>query len=104
MRNTEREAEIQAEGEAGSMQGAQCRTGSQDQGSRPEPKADSHPMSHPGASDASRSKIAKSRGWLCPLERLSEFLDAGEYLFSHQEKGYFSFIQSNYYYLHFICV
>ena len=31
MRDTEREAETQAEGEAGSLWGAQCRTPSQDQ-------------------------------------------------------------------------
>ena len=49
MRDTEREAETQAEGEAGSLQGAQCGTRSQDLGSRPEPKADAQPLSHPGA-------------------------------------------------------
>ena len=32
MRGTQREAETQAEGEAGSMQGAQCRTRSHDPG------------------------------------------------------------------------
>ena len=37
MRDTEIEAETQAEGEAGSMQGSQ-----------PEPKADAQPLSHPG--------------------------------------------------------
>ena len=42
MKDTERVAETQAEGEAGSMQGAQWRTRSQDLGSRPEPKADAH--------------------------------------------------------------
>ena len=35
MRDTEREAETQAEGEAGSMQGARCRTRSQDPGVTP---------------------------------------------------------------------
>ena len=39
MRDTEREAETLAEGEAGSMQGARWGTRSQDPGSRPEPKA-----------------------------------------------------------------
>ena len=48
-RYTEREAETQAEGEAGSPCGARCRTRSQDPGSRPEPKADAQPLSHPGA-------------------------------------------------------
>ena len=35
MRDTEREAETQAEGEAGSLQGARCRTGSWDPGITP---------------------------------------------------------------------
>ena len=48
MRDTEREAETPAEGEAGSMQGAQCGTRSQDLGSRPERKAGAKPLSHPG--------------------------------------------------------
>ena len=49
MRDTEIEAETQAEGgEAGSMQGAQCGTRSWDPGSRPGPKADAQPLSHPG--------------------------------------------------------
>ena len=47
-RDTHREAETQAEGEAGSMQGAECRTRSQIPGSCPEPKADAQPLSHPG--------------------------------------------------------
>ena len=42
-----REAETQAEGEAGSMQGVQCRTRSPDVGSCPEPKEDAQPRSHP---------------------------------------------------------
>ena len=49
MRDAEREAETQAEGEAGSLQGAPCGTRSRDPGSRPEPKADAQPLSHPGA-------------------------------------------------------
>ena len=49
-REREREAETQAEGEAGSLQGAQCGTGSRIPGSRPEPKADAQPLSHPGSS------------------------------------------------------
>ena len=48
MRDTEREAETQAEGEAGSSQGAQCGTRSPDPGSCPESKADAQPLSHPG--------------------------------------------------------
>ena len=44
MRDTEREAETQVEGEAGSMQGAQCETRFQIPGSRPEPKADAQPL------------------------------------------------------------
>ena len=49
MRDTEREAETQAEGEAGSLRGARCGTRSRDQGSHPELKADAQPLSHPGA-------------------------------------------------------
>ena len=48
MRDTEREAETQAEGEAGSLWGARCGTRSQDPRSRPELKADAQPLSHPG--------------------------------------------------------
>ena len=43
-----REAETQAEGEAGSLQGAPCGTRSQIRGSGPEPKAGAQPLSHPG--------------------------------------------------------
>ena len=48
MRDTQREAETQAEGEAGSMQGARCGTRFQIPESPPEPKADAQPLSHPG--------------------------------------------------------
>ena len=48
MRHTERKAETQAEGEAGSPQGARCGTQSPDSGSCPELKADAQPLSHPG--------------------------------------------------------
>ena len=48
-RDTETEAETQAEGEAGSLQGPRCGTQSQDPGSRPEPKTDAQPLSHPDA-------------------------------------------------------
>ena len=47
-RARKREAETQAEGEAGPMQGAQCGTRSLDPGSCPELKADAQPLSHPG--------------------------------------------------------
>ena len=43
-----RERQTQAEGEAGPMQEARRGTRSPDPGSRPEPKADSQPLSHPG--------------------------------------------------------
>ena len=51
--HTQREAEIQAEGKAGSMQGAQCGTQSWDHvglnpGSCSELKADIQPLSYPG--------------------------------------------------------
>ena len=49
MRDTEREADTWAEREAGFMQAAQCRTQSWDPGSRPEPKVDAQPLSHPSA-------------------------------------------------------
>ena len=44
-----REAETQADGEAGFQQGARCRTRSWNPGITPEPKADTQPLSHPGA-------------------------------------------------------
>ena len=48
MIDTERGAEIQAEGEAGSMPGAAHGTGSGDPGSRPGPKAGTEPLRYPG--------------------------------------------------------
>ena len=45
---TQREAETQAEGEAGSLQGAPCGTRPQGPGSGPETKADTQLLSHPG--------------------------------------------------------
>ena len=45
----EREAETQAEGEAGSMQGPDVRLDPGTPGSRPGPKADAQPLSPPGA-------------------------------------------------------
>ena len=51
MRDTQREAETQAEEEAGCPQGARCRTLSWTLGSRPELKADAQQLSHPGDPD-----------------------------------------------------
>ena len=48
MRDTEREAETQAEGEAGSMQGACCGTRSQVSGIRPWAEGGAKPLSHLG--------------------------------------------------------
>ena len=48
MRDTEREADTQAEGEAGSLQGARWGLDPGTPGSHPEPKADAQPLSHPG--------------------------------------------------------
>ena len=48
MRDTKKEAETQAEGEAGPMQGAGWGLDPGTPGSRPEPKADAQPLSHPG--------------------------------------------------------
>ena len=47
MRDTEREAETQAEGEAGSLQGANVGLDAGTPGSCPEPKAGAKPLSHP---------------------------------------------------------
>ena len=48
MRDTEREAETQAEGEAGSMQELDVGLDPRTPGSLPGPKADTQPLSHPG--------------------------------------------------------
>ena len=47
MIDIEREAETQADGEAGSMPGARVRLDPGTPGSRPEPKAGTKPLSHP---------------------------------------------------------
>ena len=47
-RHREKGAETQAEGEAGSKQGAGCGTGSLIPGSHPEPKTDAQLLSHSG--------------------------------------------------------
>ena len=44
----ERERGRDTEGEAGFPQGTRCGTRSRILGSRPEPKADAQPLSHPG--------------------------------------------------------
>ena len=49
MKDTEREAETQAEGEARSLWRADIGLDPRTLGSRPEPKADAQPLSHPGA-------------------------------------------------------
>ena len=48
MRDTEREAETQAEGEAGSMQGARCGTRSQDHRITPWAEGGAKLLIHPG--------------------------------------------------------
>ena len=48
MRDTHREAETQAEGEAASLWGARCGTDPRILGSQPEGKAVAQPLSHPG--------------------------------------------------------
>ena len=48
MRDTQRQADTQAEGEAGSLQGLDVGLDPRTPGSRPEPKADAQPLSHPG--------------------------------------------------------
>ena len=46
--HTHREAETQAEGEAGSCREPHVGLNPRTPGSRPEPKADAQPLSHPG--------------------------------------------------------
>ena len=59
-RDTQTEPEIQAEGEAGSMQGARVGLDPRTPGSRPEPKADAQPLSHPGVPKSCYFKCDKS--------------------------------------------
>ena len=47
MRDTEKEAETQAEGEAGSSQGARCETWSQDPGITPWAEGSTNSLHHP---------------------------------------------------------
>lgn len=49
MRDTEKDAETQAEGEVGFLQGAPHGLSPGDPGSRPELKAEAQSLSHPGA-------------------------------------------------------
>ena len=51
MRNIKREAETQAEGEAGCMQGARCGTRSLNPRIRSQAKSRAQPLSHPGVPD-----------------------------------------------------
>ena len=48
MSDTQKEAETQAEGEAGSLQEPDAGLDPETLGPRPEPKADAQPLSHPG--------------------------------------------------------
>ena len=52
MKDTQKEAQTQAEGEAGSVQGAQCGSRSQDSRITPWAKGDAKPLSHPGSPDS----------------------------------------------------
>ena len=62
MRDTQREAETQAEGEAGSMQGAPCRTRSQDSGIMPWAEGGAKLLSYPGCPNSSFSLSASAWG------------------------------------------
>ena len=57
MRDTEREAETQAEGEARSMQGARCGTPSQVSRVMPWAEGDAKPLGHPGCPASLNLKI-----------------------------------------------
>ena len=61
MRDTEKEAETQAEGEAGSLQGAPCGTRSRTPGSGPGLEAGIKPLSHPGCLQIRFLKIGEER-------------------------------------------
>ena len=64
MRDAQREAETQAEGEAHFMQGAQCETRSRDQDDGPEPKADAQPLYHTGFPFSFVFKMDGVRKWI----------------------------------------
>ena len=66
---TEWEAEIQAEEDAGSLQGALHRTHSPDPASHPEPKTEAQPLSHPGVPPNSFLKILFIYSWEMHRER-----------------------------------
>ena len=57
-----REAETQAEGEAGSMQEARCGTRSRDSRITPWAKGSAKPLSHPGIPNKSLKKILINQG------------------------------------------
>ena len=76
MRDTERKAATQAEGEAGSLWGNRCGTRSWILGSGPEPKADAQPLSHPGVPATAFIYNSSSSSPTVPvssLYRISEF-------------------------------
>ena len=60
MRDAEREVETWAEGAASSPQGPRCKTRSQIPGSRPEPTADTQPLSYPGVPIVSFYSVYKA--------------------------------------------
>ena len=62
MRDTDRKAETQAEGEAGSLQGARCGTQSQVSRITPWAKGSDKPLSHPGCPQKDISKSMSSLG------------------------------------------
>ena len=57
MRDMQREAETQAEGEAGSLWEPDVVLDPRTLGSLPEPKADAQPLSHPGAPEGGEGGI-----------------------------------------------
>ena len=61
MRDRERETDTKAEGEAGSIQGAQCGMDPRTPGSQPEPKAAAQPLSHAGSPQDQRRFIKLGR-------------------------------------------
>ena len=66
MRDTRREAETQAEGEAGSMQVARCGAYPGTPGSRPGRKAGTQPLNHPGIPSAFNNTVNVQKGFSLP--------------------------------------
>ena len=62
MKDTQREAEIEAEGEAAPCGEPHAELDPRIPGSRPEPKADAQPRSHPGASRVCISIVVATKG------------------------------------------